>query len=89
MIYVDSVDRASQHCSMRRALAPRRCLLETPKGLPPNAFYDPQAMLALPYAGCRVTHLTGAMVTHDSILPPAAPIDHIGAEDARKRMVRP
>ena len=89
MIYVDSVGRASQHCSMRRALAPRRCLLETPNDLPPNVFCDPQAMLALPYVGCRVTHLTGVMVTHDSILPPVAPIDHIGAEDAHRRRVRP
>jgi len=89
MIYVDSVGRASQHCPTRRALAPRLRLVETPNNLPPNVVYDPQAILALPYAGCRVTQLKGVMVTHDNILPPAAPIDHIAAEDARERKVRP
>lgn len=89
MTYVESVGRISQHCSTRRALAPQWRLLETPNNLPPNVLYDPQAMLAPPLAGCRVTHLTAVMVTHNTILPPATPIDHIGAEDARKRRVRP
>jgi hypothetical protein len=69
MIYVDSVGRASQHCPTRRALAPRLRLLETPNDLPPNVVFDPQAILALPYAGCRVAQLKGVMGTHDNILP--------------------
>ena len=89
MIYVDSVDRASQHCPTRRALAPRWRLLETPNYLPPNVVFDPQAILAPPYVGCRVAQLKGVMVTHDNILPPAAPINHIAAENARERRVRP
>jgi hypothetical protein len=89
MIYVDSVGRASQHCPTRRALAPRWRLLETSNNLPPNAVYDPQAILALRYEGCRITQLKGVMVTHDHILTPAAPIDHIAAEEARERRVRP
>lgn len=89
MIYVDSVGRASQHCPTRRALAPRWRLLETPNDLPPNVVYDPQAILALPYAGCSVAQLKGVMVTHDNILPPSAPIDHIAVEDARERRSRP
>ena len=32
--------------------------------------YGPQAILALPYAGCRVAQLKGVMATHDSILLP-------------------
>lgn len=89
MIYVGTVDRTSQHCPTRRALAPRWRIMETPNDLPPNVVYDPQAILALPYARCRVTQLNGVVVTHDDILPPAAPIDHIAAEDARERRVRP
>ena len=89
MIHVDSVDRASQDCPTRRALAPRWRLVETPNDLPPNVVFDLQAILALPYAGCRVAQLKGVMVTHDDILPPAGPIDHIAAEDARERRVRP
>jgi hypothetical protein len=89
MIHVDSVDRASQYCPTRRALAPQWRLLETSNNLPPNAVYDPRAILALPYAGCRITQLRGVMVTHDHILVPAAPIDHIAAEEARERRVRP
>ena len=89
MIYVDSVGQASQNCPTRRTLAPRWRLPETPSDLPQNVVYDPQAILALPYAGCRVAQLKGVMVTYDNILSPAAPIDHIAAEDARKRRVRP
>jgi hypothetical protein len=89
MIYVDSVGRASQHCPTRRALAPRWRLMETPNLLPPNDAYDPQAILALSDAGCRITQLKGVMVTHDNIPPPAAPIDHIAAEVAREQRVRP
>ena len=59
MIYVDSVGRASQHCPTRRALAPRLRLLETPNDLSPNVVFDPQAILALPHAGCRVAQLKG------------------------------
>ena len=89
MICADSVGWASQHCPTRRALAPRWRLLETPNDLPPNVVYDPYAILALPHAGCRIAQLKGVMVTYDYILSPAAPIDHIAAEDARKRRVRP
>jgi hypothetical protein len=89
MIYVDSVGRASQHCPTRKALAPWWRLPETPDDLPPNVVYDPQAILALSYTGCRVAQLKGVMVTHDNILPPAAPIDHIAAEDGCERRVRP
>jgi hypothetical protein len=32
--------------------------------------YDPQAILALPYAGCRVAQLKGVTATHDNILLP-------------------
>ena len=89
MIHVDSVGQAFQHCPTRRALAPRWRLLETPNDLPPSVVYDPQAIPALPYAGCRVAQLKGVMVTYDNILSPAALIDHMAAEDARKRRVRP
>jgi hypothetical protein len=89
MIHVDSVGQVSQHCPTRRALAPRRRLLETSNNLPPNAVYAPQAILALPNAGCRIPQLKGVMVTHDHILAPTALIDHIAAEEARERRVRP
>jgi len=89
MIHVDSVGRASQHGPTRRALAPRWRLVEASNNLPPNVFYDPQAILALPYAGCKITQLKGVMVTHDHILASAAPIDHIAAEEASERRVRP
>ena len=89
MIHVDSVGQAFQHCPTRRALAPRWRLLGTPNDLPPSVVYDPQAILSLPYAGCRVAQLKGVMVTHNNILLPAAPIDHIAAEGARERRVRP
>ena len=89
MIHVDSVGQAFQHCPTRRALAPRRRLLETSNDGLPNVVYDPHAILARARAGCRVAHLKGVMVTYDNILSPAAPIDHIAAEDARKRRVKP
>ena len=82
MTHVGSVGRTSQHCPTRSALAPLRHLMETPNDLPPNVVYDP-------HAGCRIAQLSGAMVTHDNILSPAAPIDHIAAEDACERTVRP
>ena len=70
MIHVDSVGQASKYCPTRRALAPRWRLPETPNDLPPNVVYDPQAILAVPYAGCRVAQLKGVIVTHDNILSP-------------------
>jgi hypothetical protein len=88
MIHVDSVDRASQDCPTRRALAPRWRQMETPNDLPPNVAYDPQAILALSHAGCRIAQLKGVMVTHDNIPPPHAPNDPIAAEDARERRAR-
>jgi hypothetical protein len=52
--------------------------------------HDPQAILALSCAGYRVAQLKGVMGTHHNILPPSAPpIDHIAAEDARERRLRP
>lgn len=61
MFHVDSVDRASQDCPTRRALAPRWRLVENPNLVPPNDAYDPQAILALSHAGCRINQLKGVM----------------------------
>jgi hypothetical protein len=79
MICVDSVGRASQHWPTRRALAPQWLRLKTTTDLSPNVVYDPQAILALRYAGCRVAQLKGVIVTHDNM----------AAKDSRERRARP
>ena len=88
MIHVDSVGQRSNTVRREERLLPGGAY-RSPGDLPPNVVYDPRAILAHPYAGCRAAQLKGVMVTYDNILSPEAPIDHITAEDAPKRRVRP